>query len=140
MKKILIALAFVMPLFLSTNIQAQSGPSQQNFYVYAIVSAPAQCPTSGDVIGHIPDLTDTQTEYYGPNSNGGQMYYLLWDGGFSSNQKKSVTVTVNTDTNSSGISCFDEQTKELFGNQYGERFYLDLVPQASPPGGGGGSN
>ena len=136
MKKLIITLALILPLFLSSNLFAQSGPTQQNFYVYAIVSAPAQCPTSGDVIGHIPDITDTQTEYNGPNSNGGTMYYLLWNGGFSSNQKKPVTVSVNTDTNSSGISCFDEQTKELFGNQYGERFYLDLIPQTSPPGGG----
>ncbi len=136
MKKILIALAFVMPLFLSTNIvRADGDPNQPNFYVYAVVSnAPAQCPSTGKVNGYEEDMGNTQTSYNGPTT----VYVLGWNSSFPG--PAPVTVSITTDTDSEGYSCFGHETKTLTGSDYGTYFYLDLILQVPPPGGGGNTN
>ncbi len=133
MKKIVITLALILPLFLINNVQAQSNPNLPNFDVFVYVNAPSQCPASGTVTGYVDPLDYTYTSYSGPRVEGEQPYHLLWDGNFPGTED--VFVSVKTTTNSSGTYCYDDQTKSVSGNNYGEDFHLNLVTMTSAGGG-----
>ncbi len=81
MKKIIIVMVFVLPLFFLNNVQAQNGSQGGSpppyFSVKVYVSAPSNCPTTGNIEGYIPILGHAYTNYTGPTYYGNP-YVLVW--------------------------------------------------------------
>ena len=127
MKKILIAMAFVLPLFIYNSVKAQS--SQQNFYADVTVFTQYTCPPTGEMTGYIEVIGYAHEDYYGPSN-----YTLLWSGGFPGYQP--CTVEVTTDTDSHGKYCHGETTRDV--SLPDNDITVELFPAATPPGGGSG--
>ena len=66
MKKILMILVFIVPLFLLNNVEAQN--DADGFHVSGYVSAPDCCPPWGTLYGYIETLGPTQFGYVGPDA------------------------------------------------------------------------
>jgi hypothetical protein len=119
MKKILITLTLILPLFLFNNLLAQSNGAP-NFYVLVHVNAPSQCPTTGAVNGDTPEIGHESTTYNGP----GATYWLVWSNTLTYAQP--VTVEVKTDKDANGYWCYDQKTEILSGADWGYNFYMNL--------------
>ncbi len=137
MKKIIIAMVFIIPLFLGNNVNAQNGSQGGDppyFYVNVHVDAPSYCPTTGIVDGYVPVLGHTNTDYTGTTTYGSP-YVLLWSNNYPGTQP--CTVEVTTDQNSQGHYCHAKKTETLAGSSYGYIFNLQL--EMIGEGGGGGN-
>jgi hypothetical protein len=118
MKKILITLTFILPLFIFNNLMAQNNSAPQ-FDVYVHVSAPTECPNSGTVDGYAPEIGHSTEVYNGPG-----VYWLTWASTLTYPQPVTVEVTTQKDAN--GYWCYDTKTETLSGADWGYHFYLNL--------------
>ncbi len=128
MKKILIALAFVLPLFIYNSVKAQNSPP--NFDADVTVTSQYTCPSTGEMTGYIEVIGYAYKEY----DHGTGYYNLLWNGNFPGYQP--CTVEVTTDTDSYGKYCHGETTRDV--SLYDDDITVELFPASTPPGGGSG--
>lgn len=119
MKKVLIVLVFIIPLFIFNNVEAQN--DADGFHVSGYVSAPDCCPNQGTLYGYIESLGQTYFGYLGPDS-----YTLYW--GQTHTGPEACDVWCETIAPQGGYYCHDEETIVV---PY-EMFYLDLIPVEVP--------
>lgn len=121
MKKILLTITLILPLFVINNLQAQNNSNgAPNFDIYVHVSAPQQCPTTGTVKGETSEIGNVSTFYNGPY----QTYWLVWNSTLTYPQP--VSAVVKTDPDNTGYYCYDKKTAILTGADWGYNFYLHL--------------
>ncbi len=119
MKKMLIVMVLILPLFLFNNVQAQNG--DDGFHVSGWVSAPDVCPHQGILYGYIESLGQTHFGYTLPGQ-----YTLYWNQIFTG--PEACDVWCETIAPPGGYYCHDEETIVL---PY-QVFYLDLIPVEVP--------
>ena len=120
MKKILLTITLILPLFVINNLQAQNNSNgAPHFDIYVHVSAPQQCPSTGTVKGETLEIGNEYSTYHGPD-----IYWLVWNSTLTYPQPVSAEVTTNKDAN--GYWCHDIKTETLTGADWGYNFYLHL--------------
>ncbi len=126
MKKILMAMVFVIPLFLVNNVKAQDS---ELFQTDVTVTTQYSCPSHGQITGQVPGLNTVIKEYNGPDT-----YTLVFNAGFEGTRP--CTADVKTDTNSQGQYCEGIKTKNLSVSPFNN---IDVELDLIGTGGSGGN-